>query len=407
MSDPEEGGSGTSQPAGDGEGVRSARKLVPGVVPRWVQLALLPILLLAAWVIIQAAGKVVMMFIVAAIIALILNPVVNLLRRAGARRGLAVFAVYLGFFIALAAVGYLLAHPIANQATRFGKSLPHIIDEANKGLAEFQTEANESGFHIHILKQGQTALQTLESKVAKSSSTVAEVSGEVLKEAVAVLFDLIIVFVLSVYMLLYGERIGQVARNLMPGGHDPRTDDYPSLVQRAVSRYVGGQLLFSILMGLTTAIGLYIYGVLGIFPDGSKFAVAFGTIYGVAELIPYIGPISGRGDTRPRRAVYGGPADCSLGDTAVCGAAAARGPRRRAPDLRANAAHQPVARDLRAALRAAGLRHPRGARSTAAGRDPARNGGLPARASRARTLGQGTRSAALEGPSSRRGAAPL
>src|SRR6202035_4441308 len=38
---------------------------------------------------------------------------------------------------------------------------------------------------------------------------------------------------------------------------------------------------------------LYVFGELGIFPDGSKYAVAFGMFYGVMELVPYIGPILG------------------------------------------------------------------------------------------------------------------
>ena len=49
-------------------------------------------------------------------------------------------------------------------------------------------------------------------------------------------------------------------------------------MQRAVSRYVGGQLLFSTVMGATAGIALYIFGVLGIFPDGEKYAVVFGGV---------------------------------------------------------------------------------------------------------------------------------
>jgi predicted PurR-regulated permease PerM len=268
------------------------------VVPRWVQLVLLPISLLAAWVVIRAAGKVVVMFIVAAIIALILNPLVSLLQRSGVRRGFAVLAVYLGFFLVVAAIAYLLAHPIANQAERFAHDVPHIVDEANRELARLQRFLDRHGIHVHLVKQGKTALQTLESKVAKSSSKIAEFGTAVLAEGAGALFDLIVVFVVSVYMLLYGARIGRLVRAVMPGGTNAHgagspADDYPTLVQRAVARYVGGQLLFSFLMGATTGIGLYIFGVLGIFPDGEKFALAFGTFYGFAELIPYIGPFLG------------------------------------------------------------------------------------------------------------------
>jgi predicted PurR-regulated permease PerM len=94
-------------------------------------------------------------------------------------------------------------------------------------------------------------------------------------------------------MLLYGPKIGGLVRRLMPVGDGSKADDYPALVQRAVSRYVGGQLLFSVIMGLSAGVSLYLFGVLGIFPDGEKYAVAFGVFYAFMELIPYIGPILG------------------------------------------------------------------------------------------------------------------
>src|SRR5258708_35079035 len=46
-------------------------------------------------------------------------------------------------------------------------------------------------------------------------------------------------------------------------------------------------------MGLSAGLSLYIFGVIGLFPDVRKYAVAFGVFYGVAELVPYIGPILG------------------------------------------------------------------------------------------------------------------
>jgi predicted PurR-regulated permease PerM len=94
-------------------------------------------------------------------------------------------------------------------------------------------------------------------------------------------------------VLIYGERIGALVRRAMPDGDGSRADDYPTLVQRAVSRYVGGQLLFSLVMGASAGLALYVFGEVGIFPDGSKYAVAFAMFYGVMELVPYIGPFLG------------------------------------------------------------------------------------------------------------------
>jgi len=146
---------------------------------------------------------------------------------------------------------------------------------------------------VELVKQGKTALQTFQDKIAKSASKLASFGGGLLTEAASAIFDLVLVFVLSVYMLLYGERIGKLARRLMPESDGTPADDYPHLVQRAVSRYVGGQLLFSVIMGASAGVSLYVFGLVGLFPDGEKYAIAFAVFYGVMELVPYIGPILG------------------------------------------------------------------------------------------------------------------
>ena len=263
------------------------------VVPRWVQLVLLPLALLALWALAKAAGKVLLIFIVAAVIALILNPAVTFVQRPRVPRGVAVLAVYLAFFLTLAGIGFLLANPIANQVRTFTNNLPHIVNEANKRIASFQGELNQHGIHLELVKQGKTALQSIQDKVAKSAGKLASFGGGLLTEAASAIFDLVLVLVLSVYMLVYGERIGALVRRVMPDGDGTPADDYPTLVQRAVSRYVGGQLMFSLLMGASAGISLYVFGVIGIFPDGRKYALAFAMFYGVMELVPYIGPILG------------------------------------------------------------------------------------------------------------------
>jgi putative heme transporter len=263
------------------------------VVPRWIQLVALPLTALAAWALAKAAGKVLLLFIIAALIALILNPAVSFVQRARMPRGLAVLAVYVAFFVGLAGIGVLLANPISNQVRTFTNNLPTIVNEANKKLAEAETTLNQNGFHVHIVKPGKTALQSIQAKVAKSASKFVSFGGALLTEVANAIFNLVLIFVLSVYMLLYGRQIGALARRIMPPGDGSRADDYPLLVQRAVSRYVGGQLLFSAIMGASAGFSLYIFGVLGIFPDGSKYALAFGVFYSVMELVPYIGPILG------------------------------------------------------------------------------------------------------------------
>jgi predicted PurR-regulated permease PerM len=263
------------------------------IVPRWVQLVLLPVTLFALWALAKAAGKVLLIFVIAALIALILHPAVAFVQRPRVPRGLAVLIVYLAFFLTLVGIGFLLANPISNQVRTFTDNLPHIAREANKTIATVQRDFERQGIHLKLVKQGKTALQSIQDKVAKSASKFVSFGGALLTEAASAIFDLVLVFVLSVYMLVYGDRIGRLVRRAMPDGDGTPADDYPTLVQHAVSRYVGGQLAFSVLMGASAGLSLYVFGLIGIFPDGRKYALAFGLFYGVMELVPYVGPILG------------------------------------------------------------------------------------------------------------------
>jgi predicted PurR-regulated permease PerM len=102
-----------------------------------VQLVVLPLALLGLWALARAAGKVLLIFIVAAVIALILNPAVAFLQRSRLPRGLAVLAVYLAFFLTLTGIGVLLANPISNQVRTFTHNLPTLRNEANNGPRRF------------------------------------------------------------------------------------------------------------------------------------------------------------------------------------------------------------------------------------------------------------------------------
>src|SRR5687767_5677325 len=48
----------------------------PVVVPRWIQAVVLPLAILGAYLLLRAAGPVALIFIVAALVALLLNPFV-------------------------------------------------------------------------------------------------------------------------------------------------------------------------------------------------------------------------------------------------------------------------------------------------------------------------------------------
>jgi predicted PurR-regulated permease PerM len=271
----------------------------PVVVPRWIQLVALPLGLLALWSLARAAHTVLLVFLVATVIALILNPLVKRVQRPlgdhrlRLPRSIAVVAVYLGFFAIVAGAGVLLANPITDQVRNFQHDVPNLVDSANKSLADVQNWLDDRGIDIKVKGQGQTALQTLQSKVVNSSGDIVSFGQGLLKRVVETGFGLILVIVISVYMLLYADRIGTLVRSVMPPGDGTAEDDYPLRVQRAVTSYVRGQVLFSVIMGASAGVAMWLLGIVGVFPDGRRYALFFGIFFGIMELVPYIGPVLG------------------------------------------------------------------------------------------------------------------
>jgi predicted PurR-regulated permease PerM len=285
----------TSEPAAPapGDAPPPGAEPAPVVVPRGVQLVLLLVGLLGAWAVARAAGAVLLIFLIAGVIALILNPLVKLVERRGLRRGAAVFAVYIGLLALLVGIAGLLANPVSTQVANFQRDVPKLVRDATHSLDQVQGFLDRHGINVHIKNQGQTALQTLESRVLRSSGNVVSFTRDLLQRIVSAAFALILILVISVYMLIYAGEIGGVVRALMPKGAGTPEDDFPLRAQKAVSSYVRGQLLFSVIMGATAALALWIFGVLGIFPSGSRYALFFGAFFGLMELIPYIGPVLG------------------------------------------------------------------------------------------------------------------
>jgi predicted PurR-regulated permease PerM len=208
-------------------------------------------------------------------------------------RGIAIPLAYLMILAALVGVGVLLSNPISSQITHFSHNLPRYTRNANHDLAQVQHFFDKHGIHIHIEKQGQTALQTLQKSLQKHSGAIVSFSSNLLSKVVTVAIDAVLTLVLSVYLLVYGNQIGTLVRRIMPPGDGTPADDFPLLVQRAVSRYVRGQLMFSLIMGVSAGLALTVFGLVGIFADGKTYAVFFGGWYALMELVPYIGPILG------------------------------------------------------------------------------------------------------------------
>ncbi|HWK26198.1 MAG TPA: AI-2E family transporter [Solirubrobacter sp.] len=263
------------------------------LVPRWVQMVLLPVAIAGAYLLLKTAGSILLLFIIAGLIALLLNPFVALLQRARVPRGAAVALVMIGLLASLTGLGFLLANPISEQVSGLQRDIPNYVDDANKALANVQDWLDRKGINLEIKQEGETALQTIGERVAGGAGDVVIFTRDAVQRLVEAGFALILIVVLSIYMMIYGDRIGAIARGVVPPGDGTPEDDFPARVQKALFSYVRGQLLFSLIMGTSAGLLLYVLGSIGIFPEGKTYAVAFGAWFGFAELIPYVGPVIG------------------------------------------------------------------------------------------------------------------
>jgi predicted PurR-regulated permease PerM len=267
-------------------------------IPRWSQLVLLPILLLLIWTVAGAVRHVLFLFLVAMLIALLLNPLVRWLGRARIPRGAAVGLVYLAF-AAVVAVAILALATVVVQQTR---SAAHRIDNyfttdsghppqtgAEQDLVRFQGWLDHHHLgSVHAERQGRKFLDQVGTKdVQKYTSKALHWAEGAGLTVVTLLFDAILLVVVSIYILLDMQRLTEVVDRRFPpygrGGLIVR-------MEQAVASYVKGQLLLSLIIGLSVGVGLWILDMVGLVPNGGKYAAAFGAWAAFTELIPYIGP---------------------------------------------------------------------------------------------------------------------
>jgi predicted PurR-regulated permease PerM len=267
-------------------------------IPRWAQLALLPITLLLIWVVAGAVRHVLFLFLVALLIALLLNPLVRGLGRAWIPRGPAVALVYLAFaaVVALAILG--LATVVVQQT----RSAAHRVDNyfttdsghpprtgAEQDLARLQKWLDHNHLSgIHVQKQGEKFLNQVGTKdVQKYTSKALRWAEGAGLTVVTLLFDAFLVVVVSIYMLLDMQRLTDAVDRRFPprgrGGLIVR-------MEQAVASYVKGQFFVSLIIGVSVGVGLWILGMVGLMPHGGRYAAAFGAWAAITELIPYLGP---------------------------------------------------------------------------------------------------------------------
>jgi predicted PurR-regulated permease PerM len=268
-------------------------------IPRWIQLVGLPLLLILVWVVAGAVRQVVFLFLVAGLIALLLNPLVRGVSHVRIPRGFSVAIVYVAFVACLiVAIGGIATVIVSHTRTAADRVDAYFTDvhgrpprtDADRDVDRLQRWLDTHGLKsIDVRERGHKLVKQIRDKdVGKYTDKVVEfVEGAAISIG-KLIFSVVLIVVVSIYMLLDMERLKRAVDRRFP----PAAGSRPLLerVESAVAGYVRGQFLVSLIIGISAGVGLWILGVLGWLPGGDRYAVLFGGWVAITELIPYIGP---------------------------------------------------------------------------------------------------------------------
>ncbi len=258
----------------------------------------LPLLVLFAWVVANTAAHTVLLFIVAALIALLLDPLVLALGAFKIRRGISVAFVYMTFAAALVVAIIAIATVVVGQtktaANRFNEyfTVPHgqtHLTSADRDVNRLQQWLNTHHLQsIKIEASGHRLVKRIRQRdVGRYTHRIVNfVEGAAISIGKG-LFDAVLVFVISIYMLLDMQRLAaRIDRRFPPHGGRPLI----SRIEHALVSYVRGQAALSLIIGTTAGVGLWIFGLTGLLPHADSYALVFGGWVALTEVLPYLGP---------------------------------------------------------------------------------------------------------------------
>jgi predicted PurR-regulated permease PerM len=223
-------------------------------------------------------ARIVTWLVVALFFTIVLTPPVDFLqRRARLRRGLAATAVFLLGLALVGAMLYAFIRPLVDQASNFANDLPGYVEDARNG----------EGPIGDLVKR-----YDLEEKVRENTDKLQQTLTDLGTPALDVarrIFDTLLagltIVVLTFLMLLQGPSLAKSALEFLPEHLRPRAQRVASDSARAVSGYVFGNLLISVIAGVAAYVMLTILGV--------PYAGVLGLFVAFADLIPLVGATLG------------------------------------------------------------------------------------------------------------------
>ncbi|HVW31221.1 MAG TPA: AI-2E family transporter [Acidimicrobiia bacterium] len=221
--------------------------------------------------------RIIGLVVIAAFFAVILNPLVDIVTRARIRRGLATSIVFVLGLSAFTGLAYIFVRPVYDAGQSFARDIPGFVDRAQHGEGRVGELVKRFKIEEKVRENApklQDALQNAGGPAVHAAERVA--SG---------LLALVTILVLAFLMLLEAPKIIASFLALLSPEHAHQTRRIGQDAARAVTGYMAGNLVISLIAGLVTWIFLTIVGV--------PFAGVLGLWVGFADLLPLVGATVG------------------------------------------------------------------------------------------------------------------
>lgn len=230
------------------------------------------------YLLLRELGRIIAWLIVAGFFTVVLSPAVDAVqRRLHARRAPATALVFLVGFGLLAALLYSFIRPIVDQVDTFVGSLPELVADARQGRGAV-------GRFIERYDLAQYVEEN-EQRVQEALSGASSPALGVLRSFFNGVFSLVTILVLTFLMLLRGPELCRGALALVSSRHRERVRLVASDAARAVSGYMFGNLLISLIAGVATYAFLRVVGV--------PYAEVIALFVAFCDLIPLVGATLG------------------------------------------------------------------------------------------------------------------
>lgn len=260
----------------------SARKLV---VSTYLQYILIAVGFFLLVVFVRQLSGVLLTFLMAAILAYILNPIVRRLEQLRVPRVVAVVGVFAGLILAVVAALLVLIIPAVGQAQTLIQNPEALVERANAMLARVR-EVPYVGQRIAELDE-QAITQFVQSNAPSAGQALSTATGFIggIFGVFGTVLNLFLMLIVSIYLLLDRERVTRAVLDAIPETVRDHAVELFHVVERTLIRYLRGQIFLCVIMGVIGwAIAFFVIG---------RYSLVLGLWVGLTEIIPVIGAFIG------------------------------------------------------------------------------------------------------------------